>query len=227
MSASPTRPKPAVLFDIDGTLVDSNYLHVHAWARAFHDVGIAADAWRIHRAIGMDGSTLVKKLSGDADDDAQKQLKDLHSQYYKELAPMLRVLPAGQEILDKVASMGLQVVLATSAPEDELAILREVLDRENVVSEVTSAGDVDMAKPDPDIVEIGLARAGVDAGRAVFVGDTVWDAEASARAGVTSIGLLSGGVSRAELMDGGARAVFSDARDLADHISNSPIADLR
>jgi HAD superfamily hydrolase (TIGR01509 family) len=221
-----TQRSPAVLFDIDGTLVDSNYLHVHAWTRAFHEVGIAADAWRIHRAIGMDGSTLVEKLSGGADDDAQHQLKDLHSQYYKELAPMLRVLPGGRDILERVASMGLQVVLATSAPEDELSILRDVLDRENVVSEVTSAGDVDTAKPDPDIVEIGLARAGVTADHAVFVGDTVWDAKASVRAGVTSIGVLSGGVSRAELMDGGARVVFRDTRDLMEHIDETPIADL-
>jgi HAD superfamily hydrolase (TIGR01509 family) len=227
MSASTTEPSPAVLFDIDGTLVDSNYLHVHAWARAFHDTGIAVDAWRIHRAIGMDGSTLVEKLSDGADDDMQRQLKDLHSRYYKELAPLLRVLPGGRDILDRVASMGLQVVLATSAPEDELAILRDVLDRENVVSEVTSSGDVDTAKPNPDIVEIGLARAGVSEDRAVLVGDTVWDAKASARAGVTSIGLLSGGVSRAELLDGGAHTVFSDTRELTEHIDETPIADLR
>jgi HAD superfamily hydrolase (TIGR01509 family) len=227
MSASTTEPSPAVLFDIDGTLVDSNYLHVHAWTRAFHDAGIPADAWRIHRSIGMDGSTLVEKLSQGADDDTQQQLKDLHSQYYKEFAPLLRVLPGARDILDRVASMGLQVVLATSAPEDELAILRDVLDRENVVSEVTSSGDVDTAKPDPDIVQIALARAGVGADRAVFVGDTVWDAEASTRAGVTSIGLLSGGVSRAEQMDSGARVVFSDTLDLTEHIGDSPIADLR
>lgn len=227
MSASTAEPSPAVLFDIDGTLVDSNYLHVHAWARAFHDVGIAVDAWRIHRAIGMDGSTLVEKLSKGADDDTQRQLKDLHSRYYKELAPLLRVLPGGREILDRVASMGLQVVLATSAPEDELSILRDVLDRENVVSTVTSADDVDTAKPKPDIVEIALARAGVTEDRAVLVGDTVWDAKASTRAGVASIGVLSGGVSRTELIDAGARAVFSDTRELTEHIDESPIADLR
>jgi HAD superfamily hydrolase (TIGR01509 family) len=226
MSAGRTEQSPAVLFDIDGTLVDSNYLHVHAWARAFHDIGIAVESWRIHRAIGMDGSTLVEKLSRGADDDAQAQLKDLHSQYYKELAPMLRVLPGARDILERIASMGLQVVLATSAPKDELSILRDVLDEENVVSEVTSAGDVDTAKPEPDIVEIGLARAGVTADHAVLVGDTVWDAKASVRAGVTSIGVLSGGVSRAELMDGGAGIVFRDTRDLMEHIDDSPIADL-
>jgi HAD superfamily hydrolase (TIGR01509 family) len=223
MSTSPT---PAVLFDIDGTLVDSNYLHVHAWVRAFHDVGIDVDTWRIHRSIGMDGETLVDTLSDGADDDVQERLTDLHSQYYDELSPMLRVLPGGRDILEHVASMGLQVVLATSAPEDELAVLRRVLDRDDLVSVITSSEDVDMAKPDPGIVAVALERAGVTADRAVFVGDAVWDAEACARAGVSSIGLLSGGFSRDELTEAGASAVFTDAADLLAHIGATAIAKL-
>lgn len=215
------------MFDIDGTLVDSNYLHVHAWVRAFHDVGIAADAWRIHRSIGMDGSTLVDTLSGDADDDAKERLKDLHSDYYKELAPLLRVLPGGQEILERVASMDLQVVFATSAPEDELSILRGLLDRDSLVSVVTSDTDVDTAKPDPDIIAIALDRAGVTTDRAVFVGDSVWDAKACKRASVPSIGVLCGGTSREELIDAGAEEVFEDARELLDRIDDTPIAGLR
>jgi len=223
MSASRS---PAVLFDIDGTLVDSNYLHVHAWARAFHDVGIAADAWRIHRSIGMDGSTLVDTLSGDADDAVRQRLKDLHSRYYKELTPLLRVLPGGREVLERVASMGLQVVLATSASDDELSILRELLDRDNLVSEMTSSADVDTAKPKPDIIQVALDRAAVTADRAVFVGDSVWDAEACRCADVPSIGVLSGGFSREELMASGARVVFEDARELTLQIEDTPIAGL-
>lgn len=76
--------RPAVLFDVDGTLVDSNYLHVHAWQRAFAEVGIGVETWRIHRSIGMDGSTLVNTLSDNAPDEDQRRLKDLHSRYYKE-----------------------------------------------------------------------------------------------------------------------------------------------
>ncbi len=226
MSASAGGKTPAVLFDIDGTLVDSNYLHVHAWARAFHEVGIDVDAWCIHQSIGMDGSKLVDALSGGADDDVKQRLKDLHSDVYKELTPLLRVLPGGRDILSRVASMDLQVVLATSAPEDELSILCDLLGRTDLVSAVTSSGDVDTAKPEPGIVEIALDRAGVAADRAVFVGDSVWDAQASWRAGVPCIGVLSGGISRAELMDGGAAAVYRDVRDLCEHIDDSPIADL-
>jgi HAD superfamily hydrolase (TIGR01509 family) len=221
-----TSPAAAVLFDIDGTLVDSNYLHVHAWARAFHDAGLAVDTWRIHRGIGMDGSTLVDKLSDGADDDVQKRLKDLHSRYYEELIPLLRVLPGGRDILERVASMGLQVVFATSAPEDELAQLRRVLDSDDLVSAITSSEDVDTAKPDPDIIGVALERAGVTADQAVFVGDAVWDAKACARAGVSSIGLLSGGTSAEELTDAGASAVFTDAADLLAHIDATAIAKL-
>src|SRR5581483_969055 len=217
---------PAVLFDVDGTLVDSNYLHVHAWTRAFHDAGHPVDAWRIHRSIGMDGSRLLDNLAGDADDDTKERLSEMHSRYYKELCPMLRVLPGARDLLDRVASMGLQVVLATSAPDDELSILRDVLDRDNVVSEVTSAADVDTAKPKPDIIEVALDRAGVTAEQAVFVGDAVWDAKACARAGVPCIGVLSGGVSREELTDGGACLVFTDAAEVADHLDETPIATL-
>jgi HAD superfamily hydrolase (TIGR01509 family) len=217
---------PAVLFDVDGTLVDSNYLHVHAWQRAFAEVDIPVEAWRIHRSIGVDGSTLVESLSNGADDDVQKRLKDLHSRYYAETTSLLRPLPGGREVLERIASLGLQVVLATSAPEDELATLRELLDREDVISTVTSSEDVETAKPQPDIVQVALERAGVPADRAIFVGDAVWDAEASARAGVRSIGVLSGGVSRGELEEAGASAVFENVDDLCAHLDDSPIGEL-
>jgi HAD superfamily hydrolase (TIGR01509 family) len=216
----------AVLFDVDGTLVDSNYLHIHAWQRAFADMDIPVEAWRIHRSIGVDGSKLVDSLSNGAADDVQDELTELHSKYYAETTHLLRALPGAREVLERIASLGLQVVLATSAPEDELATLREVLDREDLISTATSSGDVDTAKPEPDIVQIALERAGVPADRAVFVGDAVWDAEASTRAGVRIIGVLSGGVSRGELEEAGASAVFENAADLCDNLDDSPIGDL-
>ncbi|MCG5434406.1 HAD family hydrolase [Mycobacterium sp. MYCO198283] len=218
--------RPAVLFDIDGTLVDSNYLHVHAWIRAFREVDVPIEAWRIHRAIGVDGGTLLENLAPDADDDTRSQLKDRHSTYYQETTGLLRVLPGGRDVLQRVADLGLQVVLATSAPEDELAILRDLLDREDVYSTLTSSGDVETAKPEPAIVEIALERAGVPADRAVFVGDSVWDVEAANRAGVATIGLQSGGVSREELETAGAVAVYENAAELAERLADSPIGEL-
>lgn len=219
-------PRPAVLFDIDGTLVDSNYLHVQAWYRAFSDADVEVEAWRIHRSIGMDGSTLLKTLAGDADEDTRSRLKDLHSRYYKETIPLLRRLPGARELLEAVDGLGLQIVLATSAPEDELAILREVLASDKLVSAVTSSNDVDTAKPQPDIVDVALERAGVDADHAVFIGDTVWDVEACNRAGVPTIAVLSGGVSRGELEKAGAQAVFEDTKELCEHIDDTLIAKL-
>ncbi|WP_111509669.1 HAD family hydrolase [Mycobacterium kyogaense] len=219
--------QPAVLFDVDGTLVDSNYLHVYAWVRAFEAEGVPVAAWRIHRCIGMDGTTLVKTLAGeDAGQGQLDQLKDRHSEFYQESTHLLTPLPGARDLLRRVAGLGLQVVLATSAPDDELRTLREVLDCDDVVSEVTSSADVDTAKPQPDIVEVALARAGVTAAQAVFVGDAVWDCEAARRAKVTSVGVLSGGVSRAELSEAGAAAVFEDAAELLAHLDTSPIGEL-
>lgn len=219
--------QPAVLFDVDGTLVDSNYLHVYAWVRAFEAEGVPVAAWRIHRCIGMDGATLVKTLAGeDAGQGQLDQLKDRHSEFYQESTHLLTPLPGARDLLRRVADLGLQVVLATSAPDDELRTLREVLDCDDVVSEVTSSADVDTAKPQPDIVEVALARAGVTAAQAVFVGDAVWDCEAARRAKVTSVGVLSGGVSRAELSEAGAAAVFEDAAELLAHLDTTPIGEL-
>lgn len=225
MTPDGTSP-PAVLFDIDGTLVDSNYLHVHAWYRAFSDAGVPVEAWRIHRSIGMDGAALLESLTPDTDDDTRQRAKELQSGYYKEMAPLLRQLPGARQLLEHVDSLGLTVVLATSAPDDELAILRKVLASDEIVSTTTSSKDVDTAKPQPDIVEIALARAGVNADQAVFVGDAVWDVEACERAGVACIGLLSGGSSRGELESAGAEAVYENAHDLWQHIAATRIAKL-
>lgn len=218
--------KGAVLFDIDGTLVDSNYLHIHAWQRAFAEVGVDVGTWRIHRSIGMDGSTLVKTLSDDAPEETQTWLSDLHSRYYQESSSLLRPMPGARALLRRVSQLGLRVVLATSAPKDELSLLRKILDSDEIVAAVTSADDVDTAKPDPDIVNIALERAGVSSERAVFVGDAIWDAEACRRADLTCIGVLSGGVSRDELQTAGAVTVFEDAADLLEHLDESPIAGL-
>jgi HAD superfamily hydrolase (TIGR01509 family) len=218
--------RPAVLFDIDGTLVDTNYLHVHAWRRAFTDEGLTVESWRVHRCIGMDGSALLDNLVPDTDDEVRSRLKDAHTGYYLETKGLMRLLPGARALLERVERLGLQAVLATSAPEEELKVLREVLDSEDVVSTLTSDEDVETAKPEPDIVNVALERAGIDAQQAVFVGDAVWDIEACQRAGVVAIGLLSGGVSRGELTDAGARAVFENAEDLCEHLDDSPVAAL-
>ena len=129
----------AVLFDIDGTLVDSNYVHVDTWSRAFADAGIAVPSWRIPRCIGMDGGKLLEELVGSSDSAAALEAKELHSSYYAEASKRLQILLFSRELLQRIEDLGLTVVLATSAPEDELATLRDLLDVEEIVSVVTSS----------------------------------------------------------------------------------------
>ena len=217
---------PAVLFDVDGTLVDSNYLHVFAWQRAFDSEGISVAAWHVHRCIGMDGSKLVRALSDDAPADVQDRLSEAHSRYYRESSSLLAPLPGARELLHRVADLGLQVVLATSAPDDELDMLRKVLGCDDVIAATTSSRDVDTAKPDPGIVQVALDRAGVGPEEAVFVGDAVWDAHAAKAAGVPCIGVLSGGISDAELQAAGASPIFADAQELLDQLASTRVAAL-
>lgn len=220
-------PDPAaVLFDVDGTLADSNYLHARAWHRAFRAAGVVVPTWRIHRAIGMDGSTLIETVAPGLDEAAADRADELHSRYYLDAADELTLLPGAREILRALHDRGLRVVLATSAPPDELARLRDLLDSEDVLHAITGGEDVETAKPDPTIVRIALDRAGVPADRAVFVGDTVWDAKAATEIGVRTVGVLSGGISRDELISAGADFVCDDVRELLREVERSPIGKL-
>jgi len=213
----------AVLFDIDGTLVDTNFLHVDAWLRACADVGHPVDAWRVHRAIGMDSAKLLETL---LDDDAERlgeQVKDRHATHYAADRDRMRRFAGAQELLRELADRGLEVVLATSAPQEEYDMIIEVLDPGDSVAEVTTAEDVESAKPAPDVIEVALKKAGVTADEAVMIGDAAWDAESSVRAGVRCIGVLSGGYGAAELRDAGAIAVYDDVAGLLADLDDSPL----
>ena len=205
----------AALFDVDGTLVDTNYLHAVAWWEAFayagHDVPMAA----IHAVIGMGSDQLLDALlPGDRDRDADDGIRTAHSAMYSAYWSRLRPLPQAAELLRACRKAGLRVVLASSADPQEFEVLRAALDAEDAIDEATSSGDVSTSKPAPDLVQVALDKAGVAPQQAVFVGDTVWDVEACQRAGVPCLGLRSGGISRAELVDAGAVAVFADPADL-------------
>jgi HAD superfamily hydrolase (TIGR01509 family) len=218
------RPPGAVLFDIDGTLVDSNYLHVNAWMHALRAVGHPRDAWRVHRGQGMGSSELLATLLGDAAEQVGPQAKQQHSQHYQQTSELLRVFDGARELVVAVAQRGVKVVLATSAAPDELELLRSILDLEDAVAEITAADDVEAAKPAPDLVDVALQRAGVTADRAVFVGDTVWDVQACGKAGVACVGVLSGGISATELTEAGAVAVYDDCQVLLRDLDASPLA---
>lgn len=216
-------PQTAVLLDIDGTLVESNYLHIDAWDRAFAAVGHPVEVWRIHRAIGMDSGKLLEHLLGDAAESVGDDAKAKHTEFYLASTERLRPIPGARELLAALAGLGHAVVLATSAPEEELEALLAVLDVNDVLTAVTSSEDVDTAKPDPDIIKAALGKASVPAPQAVMIGDSVWDVEAARRTGVVCIGLLSGGFGADELLTAGAAAVYDNVSDLLDHLDDSPI----
>ena len=205
----------AALFDVDGTLVDSNYLHVISWWQAFAQAGHDVPMAPIHRAIGMGSDQLLDALlPGGRDRQADTGIRTAHGALYATYWSRLRPLARAPELLRACRNASLRVVLASSADPQEFAVLREVLDADDAIEEATSAADVDRSKPAPDLVQVALQKASVPPQRAVFVGDTVWDVQACQRAGVPCIGLRSGGISTGELLDAGAAAVFAGPADL-------------
>jgi HAD superfamily hydrolase (TIGR01549 family) len=213
----------AVLFDIDGTLVDSNYLHVDAWARALEEVGHPVPAWRIHRAIGMDSAKLMEILLGDDLDRLGDEAKERHSTHYQREAERLRSFDRAQELLRELAGRGVKVVLATSAPQEEFEVLQKVLQVDDAIAEYTTAEDVSTAKPAPDVVQMALKKAGVGPEQALMVGDAAWDMQAAKKAGVAGIGVRTGGIGPGELEDAGAIAVYDDVAQLLSELDGSPL----
>ncbi|MFD0906056.1 HAD family hydrolase [Actinomadura sediminis] len=214
----------AVLFDVDGTLVDTTYLHAVTWWQAFRQQGHVVAMAKIHRAIGMGSDKLLDQvLPGGRDRDADDAMRDAHTALYAQYWGRLRAFDGAADLLRACKGRGKRVVLASSAAEPEMRALRAALDAEDAIDETTSASEVGQSKPAPDIVELALERAGVPAARAVFVGDTAWDVEAAERVGVPCVGVLTGGWARDELEAAGAVAVFDDPRDLLEKLEKSPL----
>lgn len=218
----------AVLFDVDGTLVDSNYLHAVCWWEAFTQAGHDVPASRIHRAIGMGSDQLLDALlPQDRDRDADDGIRAAHGALYATYWSRQRPLPGAADLLRACKKRGLRVILASSADEREFAALRAALDADDAIDDATSSADVDRSKPAPDLVRTALDKAGVAPDAAVFVGDTVWDVQACRKAGVPCIGLLSGGISRDELAGAGAAEVYDGPAELLAALAGSLIGEPR
>ncbi|MFI5794504.1 HAD family hydrolase [Streptomyces sp. NPDC051677] len=215
----------AAVFDVDGTLVDTNHLHVTAWWEAFRQAGHRVPMHAVHRAVGLGSDDLIAHLLGDdrdKDEDAGLSAahKALYGQYFDRLPP----LPDAGPLLRRLRDDGWTVVLATSASGGELSALRRAIDADDAIAATASADDVAQGKPAPEPVRHALDLAGAPAESAVFVGDTVWDMRAGRRAGVRCVGVLSGGIPRADLLDAGAQAVYDDPADLLASLRASPLA---
>ncbi|MEU6273169.1 HAD family hydrolase [Streptomyces populi] len=218
--------KRAAIFDVDGTLVDTNHLHVVTWWEAFRQAGHRVPMHAVHRAVGLGGDDLIEHLLGkDRDPGGDGELEAAHRTLYATWFDRLTAFDGAGELLRVLAGRGWEIVLATSASGAELSALRRAVDADDVILGAASADDVSSGKPAPDPVERARELAGVPSGRAVFVGDTVWDMEAATRDGVTSVAVLSGGIPRADLEAAGADEVHQDVADLLENLDSSVFAD--
>lgn len=216
-----------VLFDVDGTLIDSTYLHTLAWWQAFRRSGRDVAMASIHRCIGMGGDKLIAHLLGEGVDQAEEELlSSTHGAVFGTYWPSLRTFDGSREILEKCRQLDLEVVLASSAKEPDMKALRAALDADEWISAATGSADADQSKPDPDILAAALKAGGLRAEDTVFVGDAVWDVYASAKLGIPCIGLTCGGTSEAELLEAGAVEVYRDPRALLGNLSDSRIGRL-
>jgi HAD superfamily hydrolase (TIGR01509 family) len=213
---------PTVLFDLDGTLTDTTYLQVLAWRRAFLEHGLDVTSAVIHRHIGMGASMLMDDLAGEA----RPEVKDAWRRHFDELKPEIKALAGARDLLVEVSRRGGQVVLATSSEPDDVEALTAAIGAGDAVDVVTSAGDVEQAKPSPEVFQVALQRAGAVVSSSVAVGDTAWDVAAARQADLGCVGVRSGGISTAELQEAGALAVFEDPADLLEHLDDSPFGQL-
>lgn len=215
-------PRAAIL-DIDGTLVDTNYQHAIAWYHAFRQAEIILPIWRIHRAIGMGGDQLVAHLAGDEVEAEQgDDIRAAESPLYLSMIEQVEPFEGARDFIVDLEEAGHTVVLASSAKANELEHYLDLLDVREVADAWTSSADVEETKPQPDLVQAALEKAGTDVD-AVMVGDTPWDIEAAKKAGIDTIAVMTGGFGGDELREAGALAVYDSVKHLAAEIADTPL----
>jgi HAD superfamily hydrolase (TIGR01549 family) len=213
--------RPAFLFDLDGTLIDSVYQQVLAWREALQSLGISLSVWKIHRRIGMSGglfvNALARELETELDAATLAQLPDLHAEAYARHYESVVPLPGASALLRRLTEDGVPWAIATSGLERTARRALELLAIPPDTPMVTR-DQVRYAKPDPDLFLTAADRIGADIRDSIVVGDSVWDLLAAQRARALGIGLLSGGYGREELIYAGAFRVYEDPADLLTHL---------
>ena len=214
----------AVLFDVDGTLVDSNDAHARAWVEAFAELGVHVDYGHVRRCIGMGGDKLMPEVSNIREDTPKgKAISERRGEIFKEkYLPRLKAFPGTRELAATLEARGLTLVAASSAKKDELKPLLEIAGVTDVFEGATSSDDAEESKPDPDIVQAALKRAKARPEEAIMIGDTPYDIEAASRTRVRAIAFRCGGWSDADLK--GAVAIYDGPDDLLAKLSESPLA---
>jgi HAD superfamily hydrolase (TIGR01549 family) len=212
------------IFDIDGTLVDTNYQHALAWYRAFRQNGVVMPVWLIHRAIGIGSDRVVEMLAGEQiEQELGETLRAAVDQLYTEMVDEVEPMKDAHELLRDLKRAGHAVILASSAEAKEAERYIELLDAEEFVDGYTTSADVKASKPEPDIVNAAIEKAG--GGAAVMIGDSTWDCKAATRAKLPSIGVLTGGFSDQELTEAGATIVFDSVAHLREHLATTSLRD--
>jgi HAD superfamily hydrolase (TIGR01549 family) len=218
------KPLKVVLLDVDGTLVDSNDAHAQAWFEVFQRNGYPGTFEWIRELIGKGGDKLIPEITGLEQDsqEAKRLSKERSALFSREYLPQLQPFPQAEALLRRLHGIGLELVIASSANEDELTPLLEVCGALPFVRHKTSSGDAKHSKPDPDIVQVALRKAGCSAGEAVMLGDTPYDVQAASKASVPAIALRSGGHPDSALS--GALAIYDDVADLLANFDRSVFA---
>lgn len=215
----------AVLCDIDGTLVQSNWLHAEAWQKAFGAIGIHLELEDVRRQIGKGGDELIPVFvpwwKRDAVEEPLKAFREyiFRQDYLARVEPLPRV----REFVERVRAAGIKVALASSAHASELQEYKRIAKIEDLVNEETSADDADKSKPHPDIFAAALTRLKLPPTKCVALGDTPYDAEAAGKAGMRTIGVMTGGWSREELMAAGCVEVYESVADLLEKFEQSAL----
>jgi HAD superfamily hydrolase (TIGR01509 family) len=213
---------PVAILDVDGTLVETNYHHALAWYRAFIQHDVELPVWRIHRAIGMGGDQMIAALAGDkTEEEKGDDIRAAEKALYMAMIHEVRPLPDARRLLEVLKENGHTVVLASSAKQDEIEHYIDLLDAREIADDWTSSADVEKTKPNPDLVQTAMDKAGGE--DAVMVGDSVWDVEAAKRAGIPTIAIRTGGFGVDELTDAGAACVFDSIADLLESLKDTPL----
>lgn len=202
-----------ILFDVDGTLMDSNYQHAIAWGRAFRRYDVSVATWRIHRSIGMGGDRLVAALAGD---DVERRhgdaLREAHGEEFEPFLTEVQPLPGARELLRALAKSGVTLAFASSGHRREVDHYIDVLGAADLIAASTSSDDAESSKPSPDILEVALSKLD-DPGQALMVGDSTWDFQAAGAAKVPGLAVRTGGFSPEELREAGAEDVVESLED--------------
>jgi HAD superfamily hydrolase (TIGR01509 family) len=211
-----------LLFDLDGTLVDSVYQHVLSWHDALQEAGIELAVWRIHRRIGMSGglftNALLRELGREITPEITHRLRQLHAEAYNRRAHQVRPLPGAKALLAHLTKIAMPWAIATSGRMQTAQHTIELLGIDPATVPVVTRDQVRHAKPDPDLFVAAAARLSVPIEHSVVLGDSVWDLLAARRARALGVGLLSGGYGQEELERAGAYRVYADPADLLDHL---------